>query len=412
MVRQTICLALACAALSFGLSAPSTPQQSSGAIEQQSSVKFALGGNAAEVPATFVGNLIFLPVRVNDGAPSLFELDSTAVTSAIDPGRASELQLEGGGADAGNETSRSAALHGVTLDLPSVAISLAFLPVVTRNDIAAAVGQEYQGTVGNDAISRVVLVVNYQRETLQIYEPGSYHAQPDSVALPLGLAGTVPTIHARFSMPRGKSIEGDFALDTALDASVIFSNAFAERHRVFAAHVKTVTTINPEASTSLSVALARLKTFEIGKDVMENLIGEFPQRGWNPPGDPRLAGIIGGGILRRFTVVLDVPHRQAYFEPNAHFNDYDQEDKSGLALVASGPALKTFEVIGVQAGSPAATAGIQKGDIIAGVDGEPAADMTLNAVRELLRDVGYKRKLSMERNEKPYDVTLDLGRLL
>ena len=36
------------------------------------SARFAFGGNVAQVPAEFIGNLVFLPVRVNQGQPSLF----------------------------------------------------------------------------------------------------------------------------------------------------------------------------------------------------------------------------------------------------------------------------------------------------------------------------------------------------
>src|ERR1039457_2582639 len=44
--------------------------------------RFEFGGNAAEIPATFIGNLVFLPVHVNQGQPSLFELDSSAAVSS------------------------------------------------------------------------------------------------------------------------------------------------------------------------------------------------------------------------------------------------------------------------------------------------------------------------------------------
>ena len=47
------------------------------------------GGDAAEIPAQFIDNLISLPVQVNGGKPSLFQLDSSASATSIDPARAS-----------------------------------------------------------------------------------------------------------------------------------------------------------------------------------------------------------------------------------------------------------------------------------------------------------------------------------
>ena len=57
--------------------------------------RFAFGGNAAEIPAEFLENLIFVPVDVNKSQPSLFVLDSTAASSSISPARAADLGLSG-----------------------------------------------------------------------------------------------------------------------------------------------------------------------------------------------------------------------------------------------------------------------------------------------------------------------------
>src|SRR5271156_4426897 len=42
------------------------------------SPRFSYGGDASQIPAVFLRNLIFLPVRLNGGKPGLFELDSAA----------------------------------------------------------------------------------------------------------------------------------------------------------------------------------------------------------------------------------------------------------------------------------------------------------------------------------------------
>src|ERR1022692_2960184 len=74
---------------------PASRAQTSAVPAQQlgASVRFTFGGNAAQVLAEFIGNLIFLPVHVNQGQPSLFELDSTAAISSVDPQRATELGI-------------------------------------------------------------------------------------------------------------------------------------------------------------------------------------------------------------------------------------------------------------------------------------------------------------------------------
>jgi C-terminal processing protease CtpA/Prc len=131
-----------------------------------------------------------------------------------------------------------------------------------------------------------------------------------------------------------------------------------------------------------------------------------------PPGDAKLAGEIGGGMLRRFIVVLDYTHRQMILDPGSKYPDDDSADMSGISMVAKGPGLKTFEVIAVAPGTPAADAKIQKGDVIAGIDTDPAADLTLLEVRNLFQQVGHSYKLLLERNGQEIPVTIQMRRLL
>jgi C-terminal processing protease CtpA/Prc len=115
-------------------------------------------------------------------------------------------------------------------------------------------------------------------------------------------------------------------------------------------------------------------------------------------------------MLARFTVVFDYPHQQLIVAPNSHFPSDDQEDKSGISVVANGNMLRTFEVVEVTPGTPAAKAGIQKGDIIAGIDEDPAADLTLAEIRELFRQIGHKYTLVIERNGQSKRITVEMRR--
>jgi len=123
-----------------------------------------------------------------------------------------------------------------------------------------------------------------------------------------------------------------------------------------------------------------------------------------------VAGAIGSQMLRRFNVIFDYPQHQLVLEPNINFPDPDQEDKSGLMLVANGGNFKTFEVVSVQPQSPAADAGIKNGDIIAGIDTDPAADLTILTARNLFRQVGHKYKVTVQRGDQTKEVTLQMRR--
>jgi hypothetical protein len=89
----TILAALACMCLG-ALHATSYAQAPAAQTPASpAAVQFNFAGNAAEIPADFVDDVVFLPVGVNQSRPSYFVLDSTAMLSSIDPRRAAELGL-------------------------------------------------------------------------------------------------------------------------------------------------------------------------------------------------------------------------------------------------------------------------------------------------------------------------------
>ena len=138
--------------------------------------RFAFGGNAAEVPAEFVGNLIFVPVDINKSQPSLFVLDSTAAASSVSPTRAADLGLSN--------------LKDPILNFPGVDIPFTSLPTIDKQDFSQEVGRPYQGTLGADFFSRVVVEIDYARQTLRLYDPAAYKYTGKGAVIPLRL--TVP----------------------------------------------------------------------------------------------------------------------------------------------------------------------------------------------------------------------------
>ena len=137
-------------------------------------LRFTFGGNAAEIPATFIDGLVFLPVHVNQSEPSLFELDSTAAVSSIDPGRATEIGI------------------GRTpvplLNLSGLDISLASLAETAKKDFGAYVGRPYEGTIGNDVLAEAVVEIDYARQTVRVYDPAIYQYSGRGKSFHLNLA--------------------------------------------------------------------------------------------------------------------------------------------------------------------------------------------------------------------------------
>lgn len=397
-----LCLLL-CAGLGAGLAAqnqakaPATATPAP-AVPPANRPRFDYGGNAAAIPATFIQNVAFFPIKLNGSKPSLFAVDTSANVTSIDPGRAAEIGITPN--------------QGYWLVFLGGAIPLASVSAAARDDFAAQIGRPYAGTLGADFLSAVVAELDFGRETARIFDPSVFKYEGKGAVFPLRLSNGMPVIRAKFISPRGKDVEADFAVDTSMLAGIVISEKSAEARKLVSSHGKMTKGYDPQLAGGEDVSLFRLGNFQIGHFIAPDIVAEFSHSKLADAGDPKLAGVIGGTMLRRFSVVLDYPHQQIIFEMNSHFKDYDEEDKSGIAVVAKGPGLKTFEIVNVEPGTPAAQAGIQKGDVIAGVDDEAAADMTLASVRNLFRQVGHTYKLLLQRGDQTKQVSIQMRRLL
>jgi hypothetical protein len=391
--------------------APLKAQASSPAAQQGSPpARFAFGGNAAQIPADFVGHIIFVPVRVNGSKTFLFELDSAAATSSLDPERATQLGIS---LQTASSTSDShGAMQNAVLELPGLQIPMTSLPAISRRKFAEQTGQPSLGVLGKDFFDRVVIEVDYVRQTVQLYDPSVFTYSGPGKSFPVSFAGETPLLRAKAEILGHKTVDADFVLDTALDSAIVFYRAFTDAERISAAHFKTVSASYPEIDDGAKILLGRLKGFQIGPYAVESPVAVFSQSNSSATANKKIAGAIGSDFLRRFTVIFDFPHQRIILEPNLQFNHSADEDMSGLSLIAKGANLKTFEIVQVQPGTPAADAGIRQGDVIVAVDDEAAADLTLAAIRDLFRQIGHEYKLLIDRKGQSLTVSIKMHRLI
>jgi hypothetical protein len=369
---------------------PAAPSPNTGAT-----ARFENGGNAAEIAADFVDHVVFVPVRIDQGAPSLFELDTTARSSSIDPARAAELGL--------------GRLDSPVMNLSGLNVSFAHLAESPKPEFAARFGRDYQGTLGNDFLDSVVANIDYARQTMQLYDPQVYRYTGHGKAIRVTFIDGVPIVKAKVIVD-GRGAEADFAVNTALAAPVLVFDRYADAHRL-TLH-KSVSAASMPIPGAQDDALGRLDRFQIGPYAAEASLVVFSKQGPPTDRDPKLAGEIGAEMLRRFGVVFNFAHQEVILDPNSEFHSEDFEDMSGLTITAGGPNLKKFEITEVRPNTPGSDAGLKKGDIIEGIDGDPAADLSLADIRKLFHQLAPPYAVVVTRNGKTFNTKLQMHRLL
>jgi C-terminal processing protease CtpA/Prc len=124
------------------------------------------------------------------------------------------------------------------------------------------------------------------------------------------------------------------------------------------------------------------------------------------------AGLLGGEILRRFTVTLDYSRSRIILEPNAQLDAPMEFDMSGMSLAAVASDPSTYRVRTLIEQSPAADAGVAVGDLLIAIDGTPVRATTLNDLRPRLRVPGKRFVLTLKRGDTTIERVITTRRLI
>jgi hypothetical protein len=387
----------------FGLALAAHSQRSAPPIPK---LTFAHGGNAAEVPMELASNAVFVPVRIGEGRSLSWLLDTGSPNTTPDAAIYAQ-----------SSASRSANLP--VLSLPGLEIREAALTTHSFDSLGLWYGQRVSGVIGDDVLDHLVVQLDYARRSIELYDPAAYAEPHHAEKLTVQWIDGLPTLHAavRFG---GRTVEGDFVLNTGGGAAVAVSPAFLATKRMYPYRGKTIPGTIFSASGDEAVALVHGEWLQLGHSrvslppvAIENATPAAPGAGVRKlKGKQVLAGWIGGAILRKFELVLDFPKDRVLLAPNRDFVFPIEADASGATVTAAGPSLDQFEVHAVTPGSPAAEAGLEPGDQIAWVDNDPASSLTLDELREILSRPGHSPILVVRRLDKEQKIQLHLRPLL
>jgi PDZ domain len=350
--------------------------------------RFAFKGNVAEVPAESLCERLFVPVRVNQTRPALFEINTANPNSILYSASSGEDQPQA----VGNSTV-------ALLDIPGLEMRVTDLATGDTSNISKLVGAAVHGVLGADLLSRFILDIQYDRSSVIFHDANAFNYNGKGTVIPLVVRNGVPSVHAKINIPGHGTFEDEFDIQTGYNGSVAISHSYVVAHRMHMSHMKTLHF--PESAGS-SMLVTRAKNIIFGPYVVDNAIVEFPSE---HSSITTPSAMIGNAILRKFRVILDVPHQRMILESNSTFPNDVEYDKSGVALIASGPNLKTFEVAGVAPHSPGSQAGLQTGDVIAGIDNQPAADLNLSEIQDMFREARDYR-ITVLRHDKTVDLKL------
>jgi predicted aspartyl protease len=407
IVKTYVCL------LALALAAALVPLPASAAPE----VRFAAADGVAHIPFSFDNNHIFVDVKLQSGKTASFLVDTGSDFTLLNASFAREAGVQSSGDSsihgAGGNVSMSFA-EGQTLGLAGLDIKVDRMVVMDLDNLTPTAGWRIQGVLGNDVLRSFTVQIDYKAKMLTLYRAGVYQVPEHAAVLPLSDAhesGSV-LVQATLTLPGQAPTDIQLAIDSGASATAL-NSPFVASSGATKAMGKTISYPSHGAGTAgFETVMGRAAGLKIGPYLLVDPVLGLSGATAGALASYNFQGMIGNDIAQRFTMTIDYPGMRLILVPNADLGTPFRIDASGLMLTAQGDDLRSFKVERVVAGSPAADAGIQPGDIIETLDGGPAARYDLSDIKSVLREEGTSHRLTLRRGTQHLDVSLKLRRLL
>jgi hypothetical protein len=380
--------------------------------------RFLDGKSARGIPFELNSNKIYLTVKIDGSEPRPFILDSGCPVTAIEMTVARALKLplanERNITGAGEGSAEFATTEIKSLTFPGLDLfPKAVWALGVNKPVSPFEGRRIDGLIGVDFLERFIVRIDYPNRKIDVLSADEPAPVAGGIVIQLEKNGGHYTTKATLRLKNGESYEGTFIVDVGVRAPLIAATPFVNRN-----HLIDATKAGPMQSFGGGIGgetrghPARIEALAIGElRVSKPFIALSQEKKSFLAGDD-VQGLIGAEIFRRYVLTMDLPHHRMILAETPESKAPYEFDMSGMFLTAGGDGFHKFNVLSVVEGGPAATAGIQPGDIIAELDGTPAAKLTLEQLRSTLCEAGATRSVVIVRSDGRHTVKVQLRRLV
>ncbi|HFA48283.1 MAG TPA: PDZ domain-containing protein [Bacteroidetes bacterium] len=274
-------------------------------------------------------------------------------------------------------------------------------------------GMEIHGILGADVFRNLVVRINYEKREITIKKRKNFKPPKGYMSLPIEVKRNKPYIKVPLRISSDSISDVKLLLDSGATLSLLINMDTKPGLHLPPNTLKG--NVGAGLGGFIEGYLGRVSSLQLGGYEMKEIITNFQDLSESV--DTSLLngrnGILGNQILSRFDVIIDYPKEVLYLKANKKFNKKFEFDKSGLIIIASGKKLREYTIHEVIPGTPAAEAGLQKGDKVTRINGRPPGWTTLPTINHILRKkAGKKIKMTVKRNGKKIKVKFYLRELI
>jgi hypothetical protein len=340
----------------------------------------SLPSAATTIPFELVDNHVALNVTLNGKGPFRFLFD-TGGSNIVDTDVAKQLGLGfSGNATGSGVGAATEAVQFATVDALGVGDAMlrnqVFAVAPVHAGFGVSSGKPVDGLIGFEVLARFLTTFDYGNKQVVLWLPPAA-APPAAAVVPFTFNGQHPMINCVIA-----GFPGSCVLDTGSRVSLSVLTPFLGAHPSIGADGATAVGANGFGIGGASLGRLGRTTLQLAGFTVPDIIADLSVQTKGSFADPFYAGNVGAGVLKRFAVTFDYARQTVSFVPNASFAERETYDRSGVFLITQAGKIVVADV---RPGTPAAQAGLARGDVIATVAGKKASALGLAAIRDQFR---------------------------
>jgi predicted aspartyl protease len=268
---------------------------------------------AIALPVERASNVFFARATINGVGPFWFTVDTGATLTVIDPDAAKRARLvvrQAGrrtnvGVTAGDVS--TATTSGARIEIGGVpAFAPPQLYVVAVRANAFYLGHTVDGVLGTDFLRPHIVEFHYAESRVTLRPPSA--GPPDhGASVPLTAEGNVLIAPSMLTLPDGDRLPARLLIDTGSNGALTLTSPFVRRHRLTARFP------SREASATVGIngiefsPVVTLASLAFGSAVIGAPNAALSRAAAGLNASDEFDGLIGGELLRQFTVTVDYP---------------------------------------------------------------------------------------------------------
>ena len=367
--------------------------------------RFESNQSRVSLPIIVRNNLAVVPLYINDNGPFHFILDTGVKTTILtepliahllDLNIKSEIMIYGLG---GEGFVPAALATGVKIEMMRGIKGYNKNLLVIPEDILSfseVFGFPVYGIIGHDFFRHFPVEINYNMETMRVYKESTYRTRRRTTTVPIRLVDGKPYVQATIIGELGDTLTTNLLLDLGASHPIYLNRRYQ--------HLSDQTIkgfLGKGISGNLVGRKGRAEKVLIGDVEVHNPIVAYPDAEFLTFYDQEISweGIIGGAILKRFTITVDYQEEKLLMRRNRFLRQPFNTNLSGMEVIATGRRMRSYTIHYVRPGSVSYEAGIMPGDEIIALNSHRNQNLTMEIILdELSARIGHPIRLVVRRN--------------